>query len=351
MEIILNGIIKIISFGLLICAQSGLRAAAEPFVTTPSGFNESREPQPHQSAAACWSGARPKSVVLEVDASSEGLVLSQDQKLLILYGRDSIKVLDPNSGMLIRTFPLGEDYEASFSRGSKRLLTYRRSDGVIKIWNAETGELISEFITSVVRHLNFSKDGNVFAVETQDGAIEVYALQTGKETYELLRQRIAKKNITRIEFIDEQMLAIFRANNHKRISLWNVIDNKVSQRFKFPMEGGLSSPRLSKSPHIIRVLATPQKFIVCDETGQTISEMQRITTATLTILRCAEDMTLLALAFSDGTIGLWNIQTGQLIQRLTGHVSKITWLVWSDDGRIIASCTDHGVIRIWRAEE
>ncbi len=328
--------------------SASLQAAAEPFVTTPSGFNEHHEPQPRQSAAAYWSGVRPKSVMLEVDVSGGRAVLSQDQKLLIFYGRDSIKVLNLNSGILIRTFPLGADDCASFSPGSKRLLTYDH-DGVIKIWNAETVELISELTRPVAQHLIFSKDGNVFAVHTQEGAIEVYALRTGKETYELLRQRTAKKNITRIEFIDEQTLSIFKVNNHRRISLWNVIDDKVSQRFKFPMEGGLSSPRLSKSPHIIRVLATPQKFIVLDERGQTISEMQRITTAAQTILRCTEDMTLLALGFEDGTIGLWNIQTGQLIQRLTGHVSKITCLSCSDDGRIIVSCTDHGVIRIWRA--
>ncbi len=341
----MNGI-KIISLVLLIGVQSGLQAAAEPFVTTPSGFNESREPQHHQSAAAYWSGARPKSVMLEVDASGGSLALSQDQKLLIFYGSNFIKVLDPNSGMLIRTFQLATGYGASFSTGSKRLLTYDH-DGVIKIWNAETGELISKLTCPFAQHLNFSRHGNVFAVETQDGTVEVYALQTGKETYELLRQRTAQKNVIGLVFTDERMLAIFKANNHFRVSWWNVIDNKVIQRFKFSSER--SFLLVSKYPHVMRAVYTPEKIIVQDETGQTISEMQRITTMKTTALGRIEDMTLSAIGFEDGTIGLWNIQTGRLIQRLTGHVSKITGLACSDDGRIIASCTDRGVIRIWRA--
>ncbi len=346
----MNGIIKIISFGLLICSQSGLRAAAEPFITTPSGFNEPRELQPHQSAAAYWSGAMPKSVVLEVDASGGSLVLSQDQKLLIFYGSNSIKVLDLNSGMLIRTFQLATGYGASFSTGSKRLLTYNH-DGVIKIWNAETGELISKLTCPFAQHFHFSRDGNVFAFETQDGTIEVYALQTGEETYALLRQRTAQKNVIGLAFIDERMLAIFKANNHFRISLWNVIDNKVSQRFKFQKQGQSFFLWFSQYPHAMRVEYTPQKFIIRTETGQTISEMRRITTAEPLCVEVSEDRTLLAIAFSDGAIGLWNIQTGRLIQRLTGHVSKITELDCSEDGRIIVSCTDRGAIRIWRVGE
>ena len=49
----------------------------------------------------------------------------------------------------------------------------------------------------------------------------------------------------------------------------------------------------------------------------------------------------------DGTVRIWDANTGDLLQTLEGHTAQVWTVDWSPDGVRIASGSEDGTIRIW----
>ncbi len=59
---------------------------------------------------------------------------------------------------------------------------------------------------------------------------------------------------------------------------------------------------------------------------------------------------LLATAGGD-EIKIWHVPSGQLLLTLAGHKGQINQLVFSPDGRTLASCSHDGTIKLWRSHD
>ena len=58
---------------------------------------------------------------------------------------------------------------------------------------------------------------------------------------------------------------------------------------------------------------------------------------------------LVASASSDGTVRVWNAATGATTQTLKGHTDWINAVAFSPDGKLVASASDDGTVRVWYA--
>jgi WD40 repeat protein/serine/threonine protein kinase len=56
---------------------------------------------------------------------------------------------------------------------------------------------------------------------------------------------------------------------------------------------------------------------------------------------------VLASSGEDGTVRLWDTETGRLLQTLRGHKGDVNWVAFSPDGSKLATGGDDGTVRLW----
>ena len=66
-------------------------------------------------------------------------------------------------------------------------------------------------------------------------------------------------------------------------------------------------------------------------------------------LAFSRDSNRLASGGADNTVRLWNVQTGALVKVFGGHQAAVLGVAWSPDGQTIASRSQDGTVKLWSA--
>jgi WD40 repeat protein len=70
-------------------------------------------------------------------------------------------------------------------------------------------------------------------------------------------------------------------------------------------------------------------------------------TSELSDVAFSTDGTQLATAGSDGEVRIWDVESGRLLQTLSGHPAAVSSVSFNDDGSQLASIEVEGVVRVW----
>jgi WD40 repeat protein/serine/threonine protein kinase len=222
-----------------------------------------------------------------------------DRMLTLVLNRTEVKVYDPSSGQERFTFDDDRAVKTvQFIRdGSQLVIVY---DQVARLWSMVSGEELK-----TTRRYEGTGCATIYDLN-QDAVVSI------TKYYHVVASRQNELGLCGFSPLD-----------------WTITINE---------EGGLiafgGSSKLS-------VLGLPGQ-------GGQSQDMQGVNRKNIVRVALSQDGALLAAAFDDDTIHIWDIATKQEVgQELHGHSRSITDLTFSPDGKLLISSSSDGTIRLW----
>jgi WD40 repeat protein len=287
---------------------------------------------------------------------------SSDGKLLASGGNEEIRIWDVATGKLlfeIRDGNRTKEYCALlFLPGGSRLVGAGRES--VCIWDSLTGKRLQEFPANG-QAIACSRDGKFLAASSNDGAVFVWELSTGKRTAEL-RQGHADR-VYSIAFTANGVGLVTRSQGN-RVCHWDLAKAELRKTVDLPFPPNWRSVL---SPDGQTLVVTPNPINPNGVPPEGPTSLWDTTTGKERLkLQGAVARTGFGMAFStDGktlarnatspyhlheetTIGLWNIRTGELLKRVRIPTVHVNSLAFAPDGHTLLTTGGHEpVIHLW----
>ncbi len=261
--------------------------------------------------AACPNQSNSTSLLLDPIFTLEGhtgkvlsVHFSPDGNLVASGSIDNtLRLWRTTQGSLLRTMR-GHPFPVLTSKFSPNgtILATGSTDGLIRIWRVSDGRLLQELTGHAgwVKSLDLSKDGKYLVSCADDFTIRIWRMND----YQL------------VQTIDEGMSGIT-----------DVGFSPDSQGIAWTEDNGVVRLRsiFGSWLHIFSETTLSANALAFDPQGK-----------------------WLGAGFEDGSIRLWDTQSGQLIQILKSHARAITALEVSPDGKWLASASKDGDIHLWQ---
>ncbi|KIJ35557.1 hypothetical protein M422DRAFT_180537, partial [Sphaerobolus stellatus SS14] len=250
-------------------------------------------------------------IIIHEDQRIRSVEFSPDgQKVVSASEDEKIRIWNADTGELI-TGPLeghsGSVSSVSFSPNGQRIVS-GSSDFTIRIWNADTGELITgplEGHSDWVSSVSFSSDGQMIVSGSYDQTIRIWNADTGDITGLLEGHSDCVNSVS----FSSDGQRIVSGSDDQTIRIWNA---DTGELITGPLEGH------SRSVSSVSFSSNGQRIV----SGS-----------------------------SDFTIRIWNADTGELITGpLEGHSSHVSSVSFSSNGQSIVSGSWDRTIRIWNAD-
>ncbi len=273
---------------------------------------------------------------------------SPDGKKILIASRknSTAKISDAQTGVLL--YDLGDTYvvNACFSPdGEKILLASCHSDHVSKVWDVQSGNLLTELKghTSTIESGSFSPDGKRIVTTSLDNTAIIWDSQSGK----LL--------VTLKGHTDWVMSACFSPDGKKIVTasydntakVWDVQSGKLLTELihKYHVRSACFSPDGKK---ILTISGDGAKIWDTDS-GTLITSVKHgyydITNASF-----SPDSKKIATASYDRTAKIWDSQSGELLADLKDHTNTVWSASFSPDGKKVLTASKDMTAKIWDAE-
>ena len=305
------------------------------------------------------------------------------------------KSMKNNTAQEAMQWHLPEDAKARLGKGKITEIQYS-SDGAmlvvatgIGIWLYDTttyqevGLLTAH--TSAVECLAFSPDGNILASADDEGTILLWHKSTGSQKV-LTRwtrwisklvfspdgKTIASGRLDTIRFWDtitgEQkdaftglpanIVALSFSPDGKtmvsvtgdgEICILDRITGKLQKTFAVPVTEGIFSTAFSQDGKMVAIGSRESNIYLSDlNTGELKWTLPGHSDDVQRVVFSPDGRTLASSSYLDETVRIWDVHTGEHKRTLTGHTGDIEGLAFSPDGKtLVSSGSGDGTIRFW----
>lgn len=264
-----------------------------------------------------------KATAKDTDGFVSSLDFSPDGRLVATgssedeSGIGSLKLWDSVTGNLIKTLSKVASDSVAFSPDGKTLASigvYNRSEfPQLKLWNLQPRKSSgTQPLKEEATRISFSRDGKLWAV-TDTKKVIVGQVRTGK----VLRM-LRHKGVTSAVFLSSDRLASISDN----IDLWDIKTGLLIKKLAIPT----SEPQ--------GTAFSPDGKIIAVGGGNL----------------AALDQKPGASSKSSGTITIWAVDSGKLLQTLEMPEGNVIAVTFSPDSKLLASGSDDGTVKLWRVK-
>ena len=190
-----------------------------------------------------------------------------------------------------------------------QILAGASDDGSVYLWDTETAEQ-KKILTGhpgfiiTIAALSFSSDSRTLVIANRDGSVRLWNAATGQLDKTLIEETEQFWDDASIS-PDRQTIASLISDDSSSIRLWNIATVRLYTT-------------ITVDPSVRRICFSP-------------------------------DSQTLAGASNDGTIYLWDAETGEEKKMLAGHTSIVGDVTFSPDGQILASASWDRTVCLWDA--
>jgi RNA polymerase sigma factor (sigma-70 family) len=259
-----------------------------------------------------------------------GAALSYDGKTLAVPGHLAVRLFDVATGNEILRLQGKASGPLAFSHDGRKLLSRNGKGNTFHLWDTATGKKLGTLTPPpsglVEEYFNFSAD-DCTLVTLHKKDIVFTDLSTGKEA----RRVSAGRLLTEAAFSADGKLMAARVRADT-LAVFDLVRGQVLRQLSAPHSVPYSFSRDNK------VLVTAgERIVLWDLT--TGKEARRLPAAGIPVaVALSRDGKLLAQGWPwQGGLHLWDIGSGQELLRRPGHTVGVSSIVFSPDGKTLAS--------------
>jgi WD40 repeat protein/tRNA A-37 threonylcarbamoyl transferase component Bud32 len=242
----------------------------------------------------------------------------------------------------------------AFSPDGRRLAT-GSFDQTMRIWDVASGlELFTlKGHTSELSGVAFHPDGSWLASASSDGTVRAWPVTLSQDS-----QSLSGPGADGVELAyspDGTRLA--STARDRTVTLWDTATRQAVRTLTYPLLGALSPtgpqwpPPVVYSPDGSRLAvgAMDGTVPIWDTNSGQLLHQPKLHTGAVWRLAHSPDGARLASVAADATVLLWDARTGQVLKELRGHTQRVMDLAFTPDGTRLASCGRDKTIMIWDA--
>lgn len=285
------------------------------------------------------------------------VAFSSDGNWLATSGANGfVTFRDPTSGAgkRVLTGHPGLVHDVVFSPDST-LLASAGAEGIVILWSVERSETILALQSlsedeGTARTVAFSPNGRLLATGASDGSSKIWDVQARKVKWQTPRQRLP---VTAVKFApDGQLLATATGNWRQtdlpgELRLWELATGKEIADLK-THECEIKRIDFDHEGKRLITAGADRAILVWDVAEHKVVDRFGID-AVSGSMAVVQDGTLLAIGDLRGGVSVWNLASGKRLRRYVGHDRAVLGIAMSPDGKVLATASHDGTIKIWPA--
>ena len=294
--------------------------------------------------------------VTNVIFSSNSKMLASIDSANIRGGNSQIKLWRSNGTQLGETIDEYGAKEVYFSPDND-FIASTHEGGTIKLWN-KNGTLINTLTghKDTVNDLRFSQDGQLIVSASNDGTLRLWNRNPTTDKFDKNRSKILRQQTAGVNSVsispDSKIIA--SASDDKTVKLWDT-EGKFIQPLEPNFRGTVKKVDFSRDGEIIIAYSLDYNqqskysylINIWQKDGKNFKYLKTIEGHKNSWQSFSFSYKKIAFVSKEDSFNLWNINDGSLMASFQGHNHWINSVIFSPEGKFIASASDDKTIKIW----